>query len=86
MSKKIIKDWYEIKNAADMPEVMIYGFIGPYEEVDYVSFQAEIRNLALTHKSVRVRIHSGGGSVIDGLPMYDCLISSKMQIEVVIEG
>ncbi|MGJ1366040.1 Clp protease ClpP [Sphingobacterium spiritivorum] len=86
MSKKIIKNWYEINNAADMPEVMIYGFIGPYEEVDYVSFVTEIRNLAIIHKSIRVRVHSGGGSVIDGLPMYDSLVSLFPTREIIVEG
>lgn len=87
MSKKTVKDWYKITNQAAMPELLIYGYIGPWDEIDYVGFQAEIKTLVTAgHKQIKMRIHCGGGSVIEGLPIYDCLNTSGLDRIVEIEG
>ena len=86
MKRKILNNWYEINNKTDVPEVLIYGYIGQWDEVDFVSFQANIKELAKTHNSINIRIHSGGGSVIDGLSIYDCLVTSGLDRTVIIDG
>lgn len=86
MAKKALDNWYQITNQTDVPELLIYGYIGEWDEVDFVRFQAAIKELAKTNNRVTVRIHSGGGSVIDGLPIYDCLVTSGMERDVIIDG
>lgn len=83
-----MKKWYEIVNqAAGVAEILIYGYIGQYDEVSFVDFQAEFRQLeSLGYNTCIIRIHSGGGSVLDGLPIYDLIHGSKMECETIVEG
>lgn len=84
MNKKVINNWYELKNEGLTPELLVYGYIGQYNEVNFADFSAAIKNL--NSKKLTVRVHSGGGSVFDGLPIYDALKSSGLDITVIIDG
>gem|GEM_PF-1926503 len=86
MKGKRASEWYSVANGAEAPELRIYGHIGPYDEVDFNGFRREVENLAKAHRSVTVRINSGGGSVIEGLAIYDCLVGSGMEVSTHIEG
>lgn len=86
MKRKIVNDWYQVTNSFSEPEILMYGYIGPYDDIDFASFQLAVREIAKTHKSVTVRLNSGGGSVIEGLSIYDCLIASGLYITIIIEG
>ena len=86
MKRKKIEDWYQISNSFSEPELLIYGYIGPYDEVDFSSFQAAVKDIAKSHQRLTVRINSGGGSVFEGLSIYDCLVGSGLHITVIIEG
>lgn len=83
-SKKFHYDVSARKSGA--AEIHIYGYIGPWEEVDYKGFQAAFRELLENNKNITVRIHSGGGSVLEGLAIYDLMRSSNSNIKVVVEG
>lgn len=84
MNKKVVDNWYELRNEANAPELLIYGYIGQYDEVSFAGFASAIKNLST--KLLTVRIHSGGGSVFDGLPIYDALKSSGLDITIIIDG
>lgn len=87
MPKKHKPFFYEIKNQADnSSEILIYGYIGQWEAVDYKKFQNDFRAMLLRSKKITVRIHSGGGSVYEGLAIYDLMRSSDSEIKVVVEG
>lgn len=77
---------YEVNNQSDGSEILIYGFIGQWDEVDYKGFQDTFRKLLNKSKNVTVRIHSGGGSVYEGLAIYDLMRSSDTHIKVIVEG
>ena len=77
---------YEVSNQSDNSEILIYGYIGPWEAVDYKKFQNDFRSLLSKSKNVTVRIHSGGGSVYEGLAIYDLMRSSDSNINVIVEG
>lgn len=77
---------YQINNTAENSEILIYGYIGQWDEVDYKGFQDTFRSLLKQNKNVTVRIHSGGGSVYEGLAIYDLMRSSDAHIEVIVEG
>ncbi|MGJ1363452.1 head maturation protease, ClpP-related [Sphingobacterium spiritivorum] len=80
------QQWYTLRNVGNKPELLIYGYIGPYDDVDFIGLQSQISNLSNKHKELTVRIHSGGGSVIDGLPIFDSLHNSGMEITTIIDG
>lgn len=79
-------NWYNIKNVAEgnVTEVMIYDEIGMYG-VDAKSFIEDIKNLP-KDTSVLLRINSPGGSVIDGLAIYDAISRLPQKVTSRIEG
>jgi ATP-dependent Clp endopeptidase proteolytic subunit ClpP len=79
-------NWYNIKNIAEsnLAEVMIYDEIGMYG-VDAKSFINEIKSIP-KDKSVLLRINSPGGSVIDGLAIYDAVSRLPQKVTSRIEG
>jgi ATP-dependent Clp protease protease subunit len=86
MSENTKKFHYEVSNQNSSPEISIYGYIGQWEAVDYKGFQNAFRNILATSKEMTVRIHSGGGSVYEGLAIYDLMRSSDSNITVIVEG
>jgi ATP-dependent protease ClpP protease subunit len=87
MPDKAQKFRFEVKNQADNnSEILIYGYIGRWEEVDYKGFRNSFQKILSTNKDVTVRIHSGGGSVYEGLAIYDLMRSSDSNITVIVEG
>ena len=79
-------NWYNIKNVAEsnITEVMIYDEIGMYG-VDAKSFIDDVKNLP-KDTSVLLRINSPGGSVIDGLAIYDAVNRLPQKVTSRIEG
>lgn len=78
---------FEVKNQSDNnSEILIYGYIGKWEDVDYKGFRNSFQKILSTNKDVTVRIHSGGGSVYEGLAIYDLMRSSDSNITVIVEG
>ncbi|MDY3352305.1 ATP-dependent Clp protease proteolytic subunit [Riemerella anatipestifer] len=79
---------YELKNAStgSSAEIQIYGYIGKWDEVDYPRFQQVFRDCLSKNNEVTIRIHSGGGSVYEGLAIYDLIRSSETKVKVIVEG
>ena len=79
------KAWYTLKNQSGQPaELLIYDVIG-----DWAGLSA--RQLVDTLKSIdadtiTVRVNSPGGSVFDGIAIYNALRHHKAKIHVQIEG
>ena len=86
MTYIVFMNWYNIKNVAEgnITEVMIYDEIGMYG-VDAKSFVDDIKNLP-KDTSVLLRINSPGGSVIDGLAIYDAVNRLPQKVSSLIEG
>lgn len=85
MSKKTFH--YEVRNqAANSAEILLYGYIGRWDEFDYPRFQELFRNTLKGNKQITIRIHSGGGSVMEGLAIYDLIRSSDCEVTTIIEG
>ena len=77
--------WYTFKNSSDgkPAEVLIYEQIGDWG----VTAQNFIKDVQSVGKSdLTVRINSVGGSVFDGLAIYNILRSHKGYVNVKIEG
>lgn len=66
-------------------ELMLYGVIGDwFDELDAETVVREIESQ--TEGDIVVRIHSGGGSVMEGLAMYNALKQSPRRVVVHIDG
>lgn len=85
MSKKPFH--YELRNeASGEAEILLYGFIGKWDEFDYPRFQNVFRAALQNNKNLTIRVHCGGGSVFEGLAIYDLIRSSDNHVKVYIEG
>jgi ATP-dependent protease ClpP protease subunit len=67
-------------------EVKLYGAIG-YWVTDGDSFSALIKDLEVRgYKNMVLRLHSHGGSVVEGNVMYNALLNTKMKVKIIIDG
>lgn len=87
--------WYEIKAAVPVAEgeapkpaeVLIYGNIGDRWNEDGVVASELVRDLsALEADTINLRINSYGGSVPDGLAIYNALRRHKATVNVFVDG
>jgi ATP-dependent Clp endopeptidase proteolytic subunit ClpP len=83
---KPAKHWTVVNINKDISEILLYGYIGPEEKVDCISFISELRNLEKTCKIINVRINSGGGDVFEGFAIYNALKQSKCTINTYVDG
>ena len=85
MSKKPFH--YELRNeASGEAEILLYGYIGKWEEFDYPRFQNLFRTALQNNKNLTIRVHCGGGSVFEGLAIYDSIRSSDSHVKIHVEG
>ena len=84
------KKYYSVQNKAGKSvDIMIYGIIGDswYEEsVTARQFIADLKALEKDFTRINVRINSPGGSVFDGLPIFNALRSSTSDIHTYNDG
>lgn len=87
--------WYEIKalaprsegDAESIAEVYIYGNIGDRWNEDGVIASDLVRDLAaLDVDTIRLRINSYGGSVPDGLAIYNALRRHRATVDAYVDG
>jgi len=79
-----MQNWFEISNKAkETADVWIYSEIGGYD-INAKSFIDEIKDLK--GKNLNVHINSLGGSVFDGLAIYNALKSHKGNVNTIVEG
>ena len=79
------QSWFSFKNSADdkSVEISIYDAIGSYS-VSAKSFIAELKRAG--SKDVTLRIHSPGGSILEGNAIYNALKRHPGAVDVVIDG
>jgi ATP-dependent Clp protease protease subunit len=84
------RKYYSIQNKSDdSVDILIYGVIGDSwfdESITARQFVADLKSLENQYKSINVRINSPGGSVFDGLPIFNAIRSSKAEIHTYNDG
>lgn len=83
--------YYDIiqNQATKSAEVLIYGVIGESwweESITARRFVRDFKNLEKDHDIINVRINSPGGSVFDGLAIFNALSSSSKEIHTYNDG
>jgi ATP-dependent Clp endopeptidase proteolytic subunit ClpP len=69
-----------------MAKVMLYGAVGAwYDEMDAKSVVSKLNALA-DEEDIEVRINSAGGSVFDGMAIYNTLRARKGAVRVHVDG
>lgn len=82
-------EWYRIDNQAseDTPEntdVFIYDEIGGSMGVDAATFAHELNEI--TTPQITVRINSPGGSLFDGIAIYNTLVQHRSRVLTRVDG
>lgn len=83
----MLKKWYDIRGAANEPEIWIYGDIGDSwyaESVTAAQFVKDIQ--AITADKITVRINSYGGAVSDGLAIHNAIKRHNAHVTTAIDG
>lgn len=78
--------WFDIKNATDeSADVYIYDVVGDsWIGTDAGSFVKQLN--ALSSKKINLRINSPGGSVFDGMAIYNALARHPAEVTTYIDG
>jgi ATP-dependent Clp protease protease subunit len=85
------KEWFKVvKNqAGGVPEILVYGILSPFpddDSISYADFQAAFRQLEPFNTNCNIRINCLGGSILEGLAMYDMITASPMKCKTICEG
>ena len=78
-----MNNWYDFQNLAESVEISIYDEIGDYG-TSAKQFIDDLKSVG--SKDIIIRMNSVGGSVFDGLAIYNVLRSHKGYVNVKIEG
>lgn len=80
-----MKSWYEIRAAAkpETIDVLVYDEIGTFG-VNAAAFAKDIREHK--GKKINLRIHSPGGSILDGSAIFNALKRHKGGVDVYVDG
>ena len=66
---------------------MLYTTIGTYDDcISAQQFVKELKTLELANSKVNLRINSGGGSVYEGIAIFNAIRNSRCEIDCYIDG
>jgi ATP-dependent Clp protease protease subunit len=84
------RKYYSVQNKTENSvDILIYGVIGDSwfeESITARQFVADLKALEKEYKRINIRINSPGGSVFDGLPIFNAIRSSKAEIHTYNDG
>ncbi len=80
-------NYYSITNKKNKSvEVRLYGEIWSYGEGSSRNLSNKLRELAKTNSYITIRMNSGGGSVLEGVAIYNIIASVDAHVTIIIEG
>ena len=62
-----------VNQFAEKGEICIYGYIGMFEEITAATFMQELKKAEAKYDKIDIRMNCGGGSVYDGLAIYNAI-------------
>ena len=82
-----MQDWWKIiAQHAGVSEWRLIGEIGRWAELSAVAFNEQLQKLEAKHQKLLIKLHCGGGSIYEGLQMYQRLKESSADIQMDVEG
>ncbi len=79
------KPWAINKLNDGEAEILLYGYIGS-DDVNANDFTQEFKKLEATCSLIKLRINSGGGSVFEGLAIFNVIKNSTCEVHAYIDG
>lgn len=79
------KVWAVNKLDKNTAEIRIYGYIGS-DKVNADAFVSELKKLETQYQTINLRINSGGGSIFEGLAIFNAIGQSSCAIDAYIDG
>ena len=79
------KVWAVNKLDKNTAEIRLYGYIGS-DKVNAAAFVTELKQLETQYQTINLRINSGGGSIFEGLAIFNAIGQSSCQIDAYIDG
>jgi ATP-dependent Clp endopeptidase proteolytic subunit ClpP len=67
-------------------EVFLYGTVGTWDKINSRDFIARLKQLEKDYKNATFRLHSPGGSIFEGLAIYDAMRNSPLKIKIQVDG
>jgi ATP-dependent Clp endopeptidase proteolytic subunit ClpP len=86
---KNVEKRFEITNKADSSEILLYGAIGESFFDDAISakaFSDELKKIPASVKNITLRVNSPGGSVFDGMTIYERLKNHPAKVTAYVDG
>jgi ATP-dependent Clp endopeptidase proteolytic subunit ClpP len=81
------REWFRAQESGDTLELFIYDVVGPEWWEDGKRTIDLVRDIAKSKaKSITVRINSPGGSVFDGMAIYNALRGKGVPVTTVVDG
>jgi ATP-dependent protease ClpP protease subunit len=77
--------WIVNKTANKTAEILLYGYVGA-DDCSASAFVKELKALAEENDIIHVRINSAGGSVFEGLAIFNALLACKAETIAYIDG
>lgn len=84
-TKKRMKLWAINQVNGTTAEILMYGYIGS-EEVNANDFTQALKKLEATCTLINLRINSGGGSIFEGLAIFNAIKNCKCDVDAYIDG
>lgn len=79
-----------LNKANNTVEILLYGSIGenPWDPdaISAKSFSEELKKLPATVKNIELRVNSGGGSVFEGMSIYERLKNHSAKVTAYVDG
>lgn len=66
--------------------VLLYGYIGEYEDVRAGDIVKELHEAAAVYKKIDIRINSLGGEVFTGIAIFNALLNCPAAITIYVDG
>lgn len=79
------KVWAVNKLDKNTAEILLYGYIGS-DKVNADAFVKELKQLETQYQTINLRINSGGGSIFEGLAIFNAIGQSSCSIDAYIDG
>ena len=87
-NKSFMQKWLEnvVAKSTKVVDWRLIGSIGQWREINSKDFNAQLSAIEAKNSTINMVIHSGGGSIYEGLQLYNRGKKSKAEINTDVEG